>query len=424
MSRFYLTISHLFYIFFSMRYLLLLILVFAQYAFSLELGVDQLFSSPDIDRLKGKRVGLITNPTGVNSSLVSTMTLFTQSKKVNLVALFSPEHGINGSAYAGAHVNSDIEAPTPIYSLHGKTRRPTDEMLKGIDLLVFDIQDIGVRSYTYASTLFYCMEEAAKRGIEVWVLDRPNPMSGHLVDGPILDEKSWRTFVGYVNVPYCHGMTIGELATYFNIEYKVNCQLKVVKMKGWKRSMSFDETGLTWIPTSPHVPEAVTPLYAATTGILGELGIVSIGIGYTLPFKLVGAPWIDGVKMAQFLNSQGLKGVHFAPIYYSPFYGAYKGENCQGVQIHIQEVKGYEPLSVQFLILGALKSLYPKEVANKLKGAPQGRKDFFCKVVGNSSFLKIFENEKFIAWKLIELSRKECQSFLDKRKRYLFPEYE
>lgn len=241
-----------------MRYMLLLLLCVASTCWAkVELGVDVFFKDGIYKELKGKRVGLVTNHTGVNSQLQSTIDLFQNNAPgVKLVALFAPEHGINGQAYAWERVEDKKSAPgIPIYSLHGDTRRPTAKMLDGIDVLVYDIQDIGCRSYTYTTTLFYVMEEAAKRNIPVIVLDRPNPINGVIVDCPMLEEK-WRSFIGYINVPYCHGMTIGELARFFNEKYEIGCKLKVVLMKGWKRSMSYKDTGLQWVPTSPHIPEA------------------------------------------------------------------------------------------------------------------------------------------------------------------------
>ena len=208
---------------------------------------------------------------------------YLRKKGVFLKALFSPEHGLTGLAYSWEKVKDHKEDGIPVYSLHGETRRPTAAMLKDLDVLIYDIQDIGVRPYTYISTLFYSMEEAAKRHMQFVVLDRPNPINGHMIDGPMLEEQ-WRSYIGYINIPYCHGMTIGELAEYFNAEYKIGCNLKVVAMEGWSRDMTFKDTGLHWVPTSPHIPEAETPLFFATTGLIGELNIVNIGIGYTLPF--------------------------------------------------------------------------------------------------------------------------------------------
>ena len=209
-------------------------------------------------------------------------------------------------------------------------------MLKDVDILIYDIQDIGSRSYTYITTLFYVMEEAAKAQIPLIVLDRPNPINGLLVEGPMLNER-WRSFIGYVNVPYCHGMTVGELALFFNAEYQIGCKLEVIQMQGWKRWMHFEDTGLAWVPTSPHIPEADTPLFYASTGIIGELGIVSIGIGYSLPFKVVGAPWIRAQEFATAMNAQRLPGVHFMPYHFKPFYGLYKEKQCQGVLIRITD---------------------------------------------------------------------------------------
>lgn len=405
-----------------MRFLTLLlifpVIVFAQ----VELGVDRFFALECENSLRGKRVGLVTNHTGMTRDLKSTAELFYE--KTNLVALFSPEHGINGEAYAFEKVKHDKnQKGLPIYSLHGATRRPTEEMLKEIDVLVYDIQDIGVRGYTYATTLFYVMEEAAKRKIEVIVLDRPNPMGGVIVDGTMLDDK-WRSYIGYVNVPYCHGMTIGELASYFNNEYKIGCNLKVIPMRGWKRSMSFADTGLTWIPTSPHIPEADTPYYNATTGILGELDLVNIGIGYTLPFKVVGATWINAKQFASKLNEQHLPDVHFSPFHYRPFYGSYKGKDCHGVLIKITNFTHYRPISVQCLIIGILNSLYPSRVKEALGKISQTKKDLFCKAIGNDEFLKLLGNEKYITWKLINFEKDERAQFLSTRSKYLRSEYQ
>ncbi len=384
------------------------------------LGVDVFFAEGGVELLKKKKVALVSNHTSVNSSLVPTFELLRQhAKEYQVVAIFSPEHGITGSALAAEKIDHEKKVGSvPIYSLYGSLRRPTEKMLQGIDLIIFDIQEIGCRPYTYATTLFYVMEEAAKQGIEVMIFDRPNPLGGLLVDGPMLHDE-WRSFLGYVNVPYCHGMTIGELASYFNDQYKIQCALTVIPMKGWKRQMLYQETGLLWIPTSPHIPEADTPLYFASTGILGELDLVSIGIGYTLPFKVVGAPWIDGKKLAEGLNRQKLPGVKFLPFCFRPFYGAYKNQNCYGVHILITERKSYRPLSVQYALMGLLKSLYPNEVLKYLQRTSAEKKRQFCQVNGNAEILHLIENEKYVAWKIIQFEKKEREDFLEKRKPYL-----
>lgn len=381
-------------------------------------GVEVFFREKMHLEWKGKRVGLITNHTGVDGSLKSTLDLFLEHEgDYHLAALFSPEHGLFGQHYAWESIAHNKFKHLPVHSLHGETRRPKPEMLKGIDILVYDIQCTGVRAYTYPTTLFYAMEEAAKKGIQVVVLDRPNPINGVVVDGPMLEEK-WRSYIGYVNVPYCHGMTIGELATLFNEEYKVGCNLKVIAMKGWQRTMSFRDTGLHWIPPSPNVPEPDTPLFCPSTGLMGELSLINIGIGFTLPFKVVGAPWIKASEFAEKLNEQKLPGVHFQPFHYRPFWGLFKGVDCQGVLIQVTDPLIYRPLAVQYLLLGMLKSLYPKEFMERF-GKTKGTKDLFCKANGTELVYEILENEKFPAWKLIEFQKSEREKFLEVRKKYL-----
>lgn len=384
------------------------------------LGVDCFFKEAKIAQWKGKRVGLITNHTGVNSELASTIDLFLENKyEVKLAALFSPEHGLYGQAYAAENV-VDQKGPggIPIYSLHGKTRRPTEQMLKGVDLLVYDIQDIGCRSYTYITTLFYAMEEAAKQKIPFIVLDRPNPLSGQYVEGPMLNSK-WRSFIGYINVPYCHGMTVGELAQFFNQEYQIGCELEVITMKGWNRAMHYAQTGLAWIPTSPNVPEAQTPLFCASTGMIGELGIVSIGIGTTLPFKILGAPWIKAKELATQLNQQQLPGVTFYPYQFRPFFGLFQGKECEGILILITNPHTYRPLAVQYMLLGILNLLYPKQMQGRLASLEPSKKELFCKASGNDEMLTLLCKEKYVAWKLITYQKEEREQFRKQREKYL-----
>lgn len=390
------------------------------YCKKVEPGVDVFFKEGFAAELKGKRVGLVTNHTGVSSNLRPTYELFMQNAEgFKLVALFAPEHGFRGEVYAD-EVCDDIASfkGIPVYSLYGKTRRPTAKMLENIDVIVYDIQDIGSRSYTYATTLFYVMEEAAKHKIPVIVLDRPNPIGGQMVDGPMLEEK-WRSFLGYVNIPYCHGMTIGELARLFNSEYKVGCNLSIVPMRGWKREMSFKETSLPWIPTSPYIPEADSPLFYATTGIIGSLGVVNIGIGYTLPFKVVGAPWIKAEAFAEALNVQKLSGVKFVPFYYRPHFGLYKGKPCEGVLIVVANKETFKPLTVQYLLLGVLKTMYPAQIKKALDGLDASHKNLFCMACGNSQMLSLLTEEKYAAWKLIQYQKSDRDQFSVQRRKYL-----
>lgn len=380
-------------------------------------GIECFFQQGYAEKLKGKKVALVTNYTARDKDLSLTV-----DKCLNacftLEAIWTPEHGLTGTAYAGAHVNHSKYQNIPVISLHGDTRRPKLEHLKNIHTIIYDIQDIGVRSYTYAATLLYVMEAASQHKIPVIVLDRPNPMGGLLIDGPMLNPEM-RSFVGYLNVPYCHGMTIGELARYYNSEYQISCDLTVVPMEGWRRDMTFSQTGLTWIPTSPNMPEPDTPIYCATTGILGELGMVNIGIGYTMPFKLVGAPWINAESFAKALNDQKLGGVKFLPFHYRPFYGLYKGQDCHGVYIDITNLHLYRPLSTQYMIIGMLKSLYPKIFNEALSKTPKLRKDLFCQVNGNREILEFLTKERFPAWKCMAFQQKERQDYIEKRKKYL-----
>lgn len=388
-----------------------------------ELGIERLlFEKQYSDQLKGKRIGLLTNHTGVTQKLVSTIDLVRQeSKHYTLKAFFAPEHGLMGNSHAGDLVDHSTLYGLPVYSLHGSTRRPTVDMLKDIDIVIFDIQDIGSRSYTYISTLFYLMEECAKHKILVIVADRPNPLGGNLIDGLSLDE-SWRSFLGYVDVPYCHGMTVGELATYFNAEYKVGCDLVVVPMKGWKRDMVFEETGLPWIPLSPQIPESDTPFYYPTTGLIGELQMVNIGVGYTMPFKLVGAPWISADSFCSALNSKKFPGVHFRPIYYRPFFGSFAGKECQGAHIIITDKKIFNPVETQFLIMGTLKGLYPEKFGKALEEVKKN-KDIFCKASGGEKIYKMLHDEKYIIFPLKKLCQESRERFVVKRQKYLIRQY-
>ena len=398
----------------------LTLMLFPMIAFChVTLGIECFFQNGHAEKLKGKKIALVTNHTAIDSQLQLTADLFLKAP-FKLAAIWAPEHGFTGIAYAGEHVNHSAFQNVPIYSLHGEKRRPSADLMKGIDVIVYDIQDIGIRSYTFATTLYYVMEAAAKRKIPIIVLDRPNPMGGIIVDGPM---STLRSFVGYLNIPYCHGMTIGELAKFFNSEYNIKCNLEVIAMKGWVRSMQFKDTHLTWIPTSPNIPGSDSPLFCATTGILGELGMVNIGIGFTLPFKIVGAPWIDAQNFAKALNEQKLEGVRFLPFYFRPFYGLYKAQDCQGVLIDITDAHQYRPLTTGYMIMGVLKSLYPTQFQQKLNALAPSRKTMFSNVNGNHDILQFLLKERFPAWKCMSYEQKEREAFLNKRAKYLIPTY-
>jgi uncharacterized protein YbbC (DUF1343 family) len=350
-------------------------------------GLEMLTASK-FDILKGKRIGLITNPTGVDHNLRSTVDILFNAQDVRLIALFSPEHGVRGDFSAGEQVGTAIDPVTklPVYSLYGKTRKPTADMLKGIDILIYDVQDIGSRSYTYISTLGLAMEAAAENNIKFIVLDRPNPLGGLRMEGPIT-KSGFTSFVSQFPIPYIHGLTVGELAMYLNEEGFLNnavkCNLQVIKMDGWKREMQFQQTGLPWVPSSPHIPEAVSPLFYPATGIFGELYVVSIGVGYTLPFHLFATEWFNADSLAHSLNTLKLPGIIFRPIHYKPFYSVSQGKMVHGVQIHIIDQDKASLSLIQFYIVQEAHKLWPGKDVFKL--CDKSRLDMFDKVCGTDA---------------------------------------
>lgn len=370
--------------------------------------------------LRGKRVGLITNPTGVNAKLKSTVDILFEAKGVNLVALYGPEHGVRGDYSAGDHVSSakDEKTGLPIFSLYGKTRKPTAEMLKDIDVLVYDIQDIGSRSYTYISTMGLAMEAAAENGVEFIVLDRPNPLGGEKMEGPLV-KPEFISFVSQFPIPYVHGLTCGELATFLNeeklLKNGVQCNLKIVSMKGWCRGMIFEETGLPWVPSSPHIPHPHSPYYYPVSGILGELYVYNIGVGYTLPFQLFAAPWIAAEKLTKNMNGLNLPGVTFRPVHFKPYYSVSKGELVHGVQVHLIDPKT-APLSlIQFYFLQEAHKLSPDK--NVFELCDPSRFGMFDKVCGTDE-IRLRFSEKFEISSILDLWEKDVEPFRNKVKKY------
>lgn len=346
----------------------------------------------NFDLLKGKRVGLVTNPTGVDRKLKSTIDILFEAEGVSLTALYGPEHGVRGNYTAGEHVDFYIDETTklPVYSLYGKTRKPSTEMLKDIDVIVFDIQDIGSRSYTYISTMGLVMEAAAENNKDVVILDRPNPLGGSRIEGNIV-EDGYFSFVSQFAIPYVHGLTVGELAKLLNeegmLQNKVKCNLTVIPMEGWTRDMYFEQTGLPWVLTSPHIPHRYSPFYYAASGILGELrGVLSIGVGYTLPFQTFATEWIKSEELANKMNSYNLDGVIFRPISYKPYYGFGKDKMLNGVEIYITDYKRINLTNAQFYFAQAISELYGRNIIAE----NEGRFDMFDKVLGTSKIRELF----------------------------------
>lgn len=381
---------------------------------------NEVLASRGFEPLLHKRAGLLTNPSGVNGQLQSTIEVLIAGAGVKLVALFGPEHGVYGDIPAGEKIQSRTDPKTglPVHSLYGSTFKPTPEMLKGLDALVYDLQDTGCRSYTYISTMGLAMEACAEAGVEFIVLDRPNPLGGERVEGPMLEEQ-FRSLVGRWNVPYVYGMTCGELARMINGEgwLKQKCKLTVIPMKGWRRQMVWRDTGLPWVPTSPHVPHDESPMFQVATGMLGEIGGVSTGIGYTLPFQCVAAPGLDPHALANALNGYGLPGVRFRPVTYKPYYFSFKDEVVGGVQIFFTDPQKAPLTALNFFALEALKKAAERDLFAQALAA---NKSFamFDKVNGTDATRKALQAgtsaaEIVVSWKAAE------SAFRAKRKPYL-----
>lgn len=307
----------------------------------------------------GKRVGLITNHTGVDRQMNHAIDLIRKAPGARLTALFAPEHGIRGLVQAGGKVADTVDerSGVKVYSLYGAVRRPTPEMLAEVDVLVYDIQDVGARFYTFISTMGEGMDAAAEKGIPFIVLDRPNPLADLRVEGRMMD-MSYKSFVGAYPIPARFGMTPGELAGFYRDRMEKKVDLKVVKMRNWKRSTWYDQTGLAWIPPSPNIPSLTAAIvYPGTCLIEGTN--VSEGRGTTTPFEIIGAPWIDGYKLADELRKANLPGILFRPAGFTPTFSKYQGEVCQGVQLHVVDRDRFEPVRTALHLLKALKQLWP-----------------------------------------------------------------
>jgi uncharacterized protein YbbC (DUF1343 family)/CubicO group peptidase (beta-lactamase class C family) len=321
-------------------------------------GIDVL-ERDNFKQLAGLRIGLITNQTGRDREGRPTIDILHKAPGVKLVALFSPEHGIRGGADDKISDSKDDVTGLPIYSLYGDTRRPKQEQLKDLDALVYDIQDIGVRFWTYSSTLGNVLEEAAKAKLPVYVLDRPNPIGGVDVDGPMADPDKL-SFTAYHTIPTRHGLTIGELGQLFNNQRKIGADLRVIKMEGWRRTMWFDETSLSWINPSPNMRSLTEATLYPGVGLL-ETTNVSVGRGTDTPFEVLGAPWIQGDKLAEYLNQRSIPGVRFVPLRFKPNASVFKNEECGGINIIVTDRAAFRPLLVGIEIASALRTLYPTD---------------------------------------------------------------
>lgn len=342
-------------------------------------GIDVLLTER-LALVQSKRIGLVTNHSGVDSQLRRSIDVLRAAKGVQLVALFSPEHGIAGQAQAGEKVASAIDAKSglQVHSLYGENREPTAEMLTGIDVIIFDLQDAGARYYTYPSTLMAVLRAAAREKIRVIVLDRPNPLGGVTVEGPVLD-PAYRSFVGTFAMPVRHGMTIGELARMFAAEEALDVDLIVVPMRGWRRSMGFRNTGLAWVPPSPNLPAPESAMLYPGTALLEGTNI-SEGRGTSNPFEQIGAPFIDGALLSDQLNRLALPGVWFRPASFTPTASKFSGQNCHGVMVHVTDTLAFQPVLTGVALVHMLQKLYPDDF-HFIDGSPP----FFDKLAGTAT---------------------------------------
>lgn len=383
-------------------------------------GIDVL-KSIDFAPIKGKKVGLITNPTGVDAELESTIDILHKADNVNLIALFAPEHGVRGNIDAGAGISTFVDDKTgiPVYSLYGKNKKPTPAMLKDIDVLIYDIQDIGCRSYTFISTMGKAMEACAENNIKFMVLDRPNPLGGEKVEGPLVDDDCV-SFVSMYPIPYLYGLTSGELAVYLNEEgllrNGVKADLDVVKMRNWERWMKWRDTGLKWILTSPHIPQEESAYFYPASGILGELDYISIGVGYTLPFQVFCAEWIDAEELTQYLNDKDISGWTFRPIHIKPRYGLKANINIEGVQPFLTDYDSASLTLLQFYIMEAVGELYPKNAPFKSSSAL--RLKSFDNVCGSKKIRRVFTESGYKVSSIELLWNRPAELFKIKSEKY------
>lgn len=379
----------------------------------MRLGLD-LFLEKHYQSFRGKRIGLLTNITGVNEKLIPTIDLFHQHSDIRLTALYGPEHGIRGNGREGEAIESFVDPYTglPVYSLYGETKKPTKEMLDTVDVIVFDLQDIGTRYYTYIYSMAYVMEACAEQGKQFVVLDRPNPVSGIPMEGNLVEEDV-RSFVGLYPIPNRHGMTVGEIAQFYKHEIGIDCELTVIQMDGWERDMYYDETKLFWVPPSPATTGLdMAMLYTGTCLVEGTN--LSEGRGTTKPFEYVGAPFIDGYQLAKAFNNKGLPGVIARPVFFVPNYQKHKDQACEGIQLHIVDRHSLHSLRTGLILLETVAEMYPNDFKFN---EHQNGKYFFDLLAGTKQLRDIILNGKVNVF--LEECEEQLEQFRRQRKPYL-----
>ncbi len=385
-------------------------------------GMDVLIET-NFDSLAGKKIGLLTNFTGRTSKGTLSAEEFLKTKRCTLIKIFTPEHGFYTTVPAGEHVSDDNFDGIPVLSLYGSSRKPSREQLRQCDAIAVDLQDIGVRPYTYISSVYNLMSACSDEGIPVYILDRPNPLGGLVVDGNVV-EKDKESFIGIAPLPYVHGCTIGELALMFNSEDWLpkdkngnpkKCDLHIIKMQNWKRWMWWDDTGLEWFPTSPHIPTVDAARGAAMLGAWGELALFSIGIGTTLPFQYVGSPNFNTDEILKKLNDS-MPGVQLMPTKYNPTYGMYNGKNCNGFLLKFTPDSLFKPYTDGIRLVLAIRSLYPS-LFNKKNFSSQARA-MFTKATGTDEIFDLLTEGKSDS-EILNAAKKGLDDFIKIRAKYL-----
>ncbi len=374
----------------------------------------------ELDKIPQKKLGLIVHPASVNSALQHTSSIFLHKVPTKVAALFGPQHGIFAETQDNMIEWSSFREPgsgIPVYSLYGDARKPTSEMLKGIDTLIFDLQDVGSRYYTFIWTMLLCMEAASENGVKVVVLDRPNPINGIDVAGPLI-QPGFESFVGLKSIPVRHGMTVGELARLFQGEFGISCELDVIPMQGWKRQMYFDDTGLPWVMPSPNMPTLDTAL-VYPGGCLLEGTNISEGRGTTRPFEIIGAPYIDSKKVIKALEGEGITGAYLREAHFNPTFHKYTGETCHGFQVHVIDRKSFDSFALIIKFLKVVHGFWPDKFEwNRNPYEYEYVKPAFDILTGGSSLRRMVENDTPYS-EMEDSWREELERFKEVRRKYL-----
>ena len=378
--------------------------------------------------LEGKKVGLLTNPSGVDRELHSTIDILYHAENVELVRLFAPEHGVRGDIYAGGHADDTVDEATglPVFSIYGKYRKPTPEMLAGLDVVIYDIQDVGSRSYTFISALGLMMRACAENDVEVMVLDRPNPLGGLKVEGNYV-EPGFFSYIGEFAIPYVYGLTVGELAQLLNEEglncgekgdeEPLQCKLSVIPMENWKRDMTYAETGLPWILPSPQVPQNINAVGYPCAGIVGDFSAhyLNIGVGYTLPFQVFAAEWVDAEALKAELENYEIPGVAWRTIHYKPFFGGDQGKLLHGVQYFFTDYEAAPLTLINFYVMQAVHQLWPDH--NPFAGQVNRTFDIVC----GTDYIRNTFGQNFLVSDILDYWMKDVEAFKElSRKYYLY----